>query len=84
MLESLPTIVVGIRTAVSLSVIIVVVTEMLVGAKYGLGVRAAAAQSTSATPTLYAAMLVVGLIGLVLNVLLVGLERRIGRWKYAS
>ena len=83
LLESLPAIVVGIRTAVSLSVIIVVVTEMLVGAKYGLGVRAAAAQSTSATPTLYAVILVVGIIGLGLNVLLVRLERLIGRWKFA-
>ena len=81
MFESLPAIVVGIRTAVSLSIIIVVVTEMLVGAKYGLGVRAASAQSTSATPTLYGVILVVGATGFVLNTLFVVLERRIGRWK---
>lgn len=66
------------------SLLNVVVTEMLVGAKYRLGVRAAAAQSTSATPTLYGVILVISTVGLVLNMLLVVLERRIGQWKYSG
>lgn len=79
--DALPQIFVGIRVSLSMGVIIGIVTEMLVGAKYGLGSRALYAQTAYNTPELYFIIILVGLIGLVINKGLIMVENRIIHWK---
>jgi ABC-type nitrate/sulfonate/bicarbonate transport system permease component len=79
--ESLPAIIVGVRSALSLCIIIVTVTEMLVGATHGLGTRVVNAQSSSETPQLFALIMVIGGIGLALNKGFVVLEHMVVYWR---
>lgn len=78
--EALPAVFLGIRTAISLGIIIVTVTEMLVGATHGLGSRATNAQITYETPQLFAVILVVGVIGVLLNQLMRMFENWFVSW----
>ena len=79
----MPSIVVGIRLALSISMIIVIVTEMLIGAEHGLGTRIQSIQiaSTARTPGLFGMVLVIGIIGFILNIFFIYLERKLGKWK---
>lgn len=79
--EALPHIIVALRTAVSLSLIIIVVTEMLVGAKYGLGVRVQNVQITANIPDLFTTIIIIGLIGVLLNKILIWIDRKFVFWK---
>ncbi len=79
--EALPHMMVGLRTAVSLGLVIVVVTEMLVGAKYGLGTRVQNVQITSNIPDLFATLLIIGIVGMILNHGLIWLYRKLVFWK---
>lgn len=79
--EALPHLFVGLRTIVSLGLIIVVVTEMLVGAPSGLGTRVVNAQMAYRTDELYAEIAVIGLLGLGLNHLLAWAEARVVHWR---
>jgi NitT/TauT family transport system permease protein len=79
--EALPYIMVALRTATSLAIIVVVVTEMLVGAHYGLGTRVQNVQITSNIPDLFVTLLIIGCIGVLLNTLLTVLERKLITWK---
>lgn len=79
--EALPHIIVASRTAVSLSIIIIIVTEMLVGAKYGLGVRVQNVQITSDIPDLFATIIIIGLIGVLLNKILIWIDKKLVFWK---
>lgn len=74
--EIAPIIFVGARTAASLCLILVVVGEMFIGSKNGLGKVIMDMRYSDNVPTLYAAIVVTGIIGYVINVLLVGLENR--------
>lgn len=82
--DALPQIFTGIRVSLSMGVIIGIVTEMLVGAKYGLGSRAVYAQSAYNTPELFFTIILVGLIGLTINKFLILLENRVIHWKKAA
>ncbi|MDR3602309.1 MAG: ABC transporter permease [Desulfosporosinus sp.] len=82
--DALPQIFVGIRVSLSMGVIIGIVTEMLVGDKYGLGSRAVNAQIAYDTPGLFFTIIIVGLIGLIINKLLILLENRVIHWKKAA
>ena len=79
--EALPHIIIALRTAVSLSLIIVVVTEMLVGAKYGLGVRVQNVQITANIPDLFATIIIIGFIGVLLNKILISIDKKFVFWK---
>jgi ABC-type nitrate/sulfonate/bicarbonate transport system permease component len=79
--EALPHIIVALRTALSLSLIIIVVTEMLVGAKYGLGVRVQNVQITANIPDLFTTIIIIGLIGVFLNKILIFADRKFIFWK---
>ena len=78
--EALPYMV-GLRTAISLTIIIIVVTEMLVGARFGLGTRVQNVQITSNIPDLFATIIIIGLLGVLFNRLLVFLEKKYVFWK---
>lgn len=79
--EALPHIMVALRTAMSLSLIIIVVTEMLVGAKYGLGSRVQNVQITANIPDLFATIVIIGAIGVLLNKGLIWLDNKLVFWK---
>ena len=79
--ESLPHIMTGLRTSVSLSIIIIVVTEMLVGARYGLGTRVQNVQITSNIPDLFATIIIIGFMGIILNKILVYLDKKFIFWR---
>lgn len=74
--EALPHIMLSLRTMISLSVIIIIVTEMLVGSKYGLGVRVQNVQITSNIPDLFVTIIIIGFIGVILNKIAIWLDRR--------
>ncbi|GBD96612.1 MAG TPA: ABC transporter permease subunit [Nitrospirae bacterium] len=79
--EALPHVMVALRTAVSLSIIIIVVTEMLVGAQYGLGTRVQNVQITSNIPDLFVTIIIIGLIGVLFNKTLICLDKKLVFWK---
>ncbi|MBI5635516.1 ABC transporter permease subunit, partial [Candidatus Micrarchaeota archaeon] len=78
--EGLPMIFLGLRTAVSLTVVVVIVAEMFVGTSRGLGKVLIDSAYTYEIPKLYAGILLVGIIGYLLNYLVIFLERRIVHW----
>lgn len=77
--ESLPALVVGLRTSASLAVIVAVVTEMVAGAERGVGARAISAQIAGDATALTLDVLAVGLLGWALNRGLRALEARVRR-----
>lgn len=79
--EALPMIFVGFRTAVSLTVVVVIVTEMFVGTTAGLGKAIIDAAYTYDIPKLYAVVFMVGIIGYLLNCLVAAAEKRLVHWQ---
>src|ERR1051325_1877521 len=80
LMDALPQIFVGMRTALSLAVVVVVVTEMFIGTNWGIGHRIFESQLTYRVPEMYASIIIAGLIGYSLNKAFVGLERRFVHW----
>lgn len=79
--EALPQIFGGIRIAVSLSLIIAVVTEMFIGTTYGLGHRIIDSQLVYEIPEMYATILITGILGYLINRFTISFERKIIHWK---
>lgn len=79
--EALPQIFSGYRIALSISLVIVVVTEMFIGTNFGLGHRIIDAQLVYRIPDMYGSILITGIMGYVLNRLLVTIERKVVHWK---
>lgn len=77
-----PSIITGLRLGAARSILVLVAAEML-GADKGLGYLVFDSQYRYEIPEMYAAIIVLVLIGLVTNYLLVHFERRITRWKEA-
>lgn len=78
--DALPQIFVGLRTSLSLAVVVIVVTEMFVGTNRGVGHRIFESQLTYRVPEMYASIVVAGLIGYGLNRAFVVLEQRAIHW----
>ena len=78
--SSVPTIFTGIRMGGTASILVLIAAEM-VGAKAGLGFLIINAQSSFQIPQMYAGILTVSLLGLVVNLALVRLERHFSRWR---
>ena len=78
--EGLPMIFLGLRTAVSLTVVVVIVAEMFVGTTRGLGKVLIDSAYTYEIPKLYAGILLVGIIGYLLNYLVIYSEKKIVHW----
>ena len=79
--EALPHCLSAIRQAVSLGLVVAVVTEMVVGAPHGLGTRAVSAQIAYDVPGLYGVILLTGAVGYVVAKLLFAVERRTLFWR---
>jgi sulfonate transport system permease protein len=78
--ESLQASFVGLRSAVSMALVIVVVAEMFIGSESGLGHKIINAQQVMNTKMMYAAIMSAGILGYILNILFLLLERRIVHW----
>lgn len=78
--EALPQIIVGMRSGVSIALIIVIVAEMFIGSVDGLGYRIFSAQMLFDMPTMYGTIFITGALGYVLNLLFVVSDRYFVHW----
>jgi len=78
--ESLQPSFVGLRSAVSMALVIVIVAEMFIGADSGLGNRIINSQQVMNVRDMYASILAAGALGYALNILFLVLERKIVHW----
>ena len=79
-MESLPNIIVSLRNGVSIALVIVIVAEMFIGSEEGLGHRIIDAQQVFDIRKMYAAIIITGALGYVLNMLFLVAERRLVHW----
>ncbi|WP_081635608.1 ABC transporter permease [Nocardia sp. BMG111209] len=77
---SVPSIFTGVRMAAAASILVLIAAEM-VGARAGLGYLITAAQQNFQIPQMYAGILAISFVGLLFNAVLVGIERRLSRWR---
>jgi ABC-type nitrate/sulfonate/bicarbonate transport system permease component len=80
LMESLPQTFIGLRSGISISLVIVIVAEMFIGTEQGLGKRIIDAQQVLNVQDMYASILVTGLLGYFLNVLFLLVEKRVIHW----
>ncbi|WP_288254927.1 ABC transporter permease [uncultured Hydrogenophaga sp.] len=80
LLESMPQVFVGMRSGVSLALVIVIVAEMFIGSTDGLGQRVMNAQMVFDMPEMYAAIFAAGALGYVMNLVFLLAERRFVHW----
>ena len=78
--ESLQPSFVGLRSAVSMALVIVIVAEMFIGADSGLGNRIINSQQVMNVKDMYASILAAGALGYALNILFLVAERKIVHW----
>jgi NitT/TauT family transport system permease protein len=78
--ETLPQTFIGLRTAVSLALVVIIVAEMFIGATDGLGHRIIDAQISYTLTEMYGAILITGALGYGLNLALLLVERSLVHW----
>ncbi|SFN60379.1 ABC transporter permease [Mycetocola miduiensis] len=78
-----PKILAGVRTSLSLGLILMVISEM-VAASSGIGFSIVQAQRGFGFPDMWAGIVLLGIIGFLLNTLLTVIERRILAWQRSS
>jgi ABC-type nitrate/sulfonate/bicarbonate transport system permease component len=78
--SALPKIFAGLRLSLSLSLILMVFSELLPGTANGIGFELVDAQSRSDLPTMWSAIILLGILGYVLNTVLLVVERRTLAW----
>lgn len=80
LLESLPQTFIGLRSGISIALVIVIVAEMFIGTEQGLGKRIIDAQQILNVQDMYASILITGFLGYFLNVLFLLIEKRFVHW----
>jgi ABC-type nitrate/sulfonate/bicarbonate transport system permease component len=80
LMESLPQTFVGLRSAVSMALVIVIVAEMFIGSETGLGHRIIDSQQIFNVKDMYASILVTGALGYLLNLVFLLTEKRLIHW----
>jgi|SRR6185503_9476069 len=70
----------GMRVSLGTSLVVVVVAEMFIGSRFGLGTRLYDAYSINAVPDMYAVLVLIGVIGYLLNVAFLFFERHFVFW----
>ncbi|MBI4114665.1 MAG: ABC transporter permease [Candidatus Niyogibacteria bacterium] len=79
--ESFPHIFAGLRIAISYSMILVIFTEMFIGTETGLGKRIIESQEVYRTAEMFAAIILAGILGYIINKALLFVERRMITWE---
>ncbi len=77
---SLPDVFVGLRLAAGIAFVVIVAAEF-VGATNGLGYLILSAEQSFNTPLMYGAIVLLAFLGWVTNLILVGVERSLIRWR---
>ncbi|AZN39883.1 ABC transporter permease [Paenibacillus albus] len=77
---AIPTIFIGIRQSGAASILVLVAAEM-VGAKSGLGYLIQYTQFSFQIPEMYAGILSISVIGLILNYVILSIERKLTAWR---
>jgi NitT/TauT family transport system permease protein len=80
LMESLPQTFVGLRTGVSLALVIVIVAEMFIGSEAGLGHRIIDAQQVFNIKDMYSSILITGALGYGLNLIFMVTESKLVHW----
>jgi NitT/TauT family transport system permease protein len=80
LMESLAQTFVGLRSAVSMALVIVIVAEMFIGSENGLGHRIIDAQQVFNVKEMYTSILVTGALGYLLNLLFLLVEKKLIHW----
>ena len=80
LMESLAQTFVGLRSAVSMALVIVIVAEMFIGSETGLGHRIIDAQQVFNVKEMYTSILVTGALGYLLNLGFLLVEKRLIHW----
>lgn len=78
-----PQIFAGMRIALTIAFVMMVITEMI-GATNGIGFVTLNAQQAFQVPLLWSGMILLGLLGALLNIVFVVAERRVLRWHHLS
>jgi ABC-type nitrate/sulfonate/bicarbonate transport system permease component len=81
--SALPQIMAGMRTALQVAFVLMIITE-LVAATNGIGYVTLLAQQSFLIPQMWSGMLLLGVLGILVNGAFVLCERRILRWHLAS
>lgn len=81
--SAMPQIVAGVRVALPIGIVVMVVSELF-AAKEGLGYYILNSSSRFKVPETWAGALLVGVIGYLLSLLFVVIERRVLRWYFLS
>jgi ABC-type nitrate/sulfonate/bicarbonate transport system permease component len=82
--DALPQIAAATRVAVSLALVLVIVTEMFLGATEGLGRRLYDYYLAYRIPEMYVLLILLGCLGYLSNLIAVGFERRLAFWSPES
>jgi NitT/TauT family transport system permease protein len=80
LMESLAQTFVGLRSAISMALVIVIVAEMFIGSENGLGHRIIDAQQVFNVKEMYCSILVTGALGYLLNLLFLLIEKKLVHW----
>ncbi|MBE7385591.1 MAG: ABC transporter permease [Leptolyngbya sp. SIO1E4] len=79
--ETLPQTFIGLRTAISLTLVVIIVAEMFIGSTNGMGQRIIDAQQVFDMPDMYASIIATGIMGYGLNQLFLLTENKFIHWK---
>ena len=77
---ALPKIFAGLRVSLSLSLILMVISELL-GATDGVGYQLNIAKNSFDFPAMWAVVVLLGILGYLFNTILLAVERRVLRWQ---
>ena len=78
--ETLSQTFVGVRTGISIALVVIIVAEMFIGATDGLGTRNYRCPDLLQLTDMYGSILVTGAMGYGLNVLFLAIEKRLVHW----
>jgi NitT/TauT family transport system permease protein len=79
--ESLPQTFIGLRTSISLTLVVIIVAEMFVGSTNGMGQRIIDSQQIFDMPQMYASIIATGVMGYGLNQFFLAIENKFVHWK---
>ena len=79
-LESMPQTFIGMRSGISIALVIVIVAEMFIGSSNGLGQKIINSQMVFDMPEMYAAIFAAGTLGYFLNLIFLLVEKKYVHW----
>ncbi|GAA3217159.1 ABC transporter permease [Nonomuraea helvata] len=82
--SALPKMFAGLRLALSLSLIVMVFSELLPGTDNGIGFQLTSAYQMFDLPLMWGGIVLLGVLGYVLNELFLAVERRVLAWHHAA